>query len=59
VREDFICGLGRWPLATRDAHKLYEQYGFTPSQKPDRSMERHDPDVYAARKSEKLKTKFS
>jgi GNAT superfamily N-acetyltransferase len=42
-----LQGLRRWMLATRDAHKLYAQYGFTLVQKPDRWMERHDPDVYA------------
>jgi len=42
-----LQGLRRWMLATRDAHKIYAQYGFTPVQKPDRWMERHDPDVYA------------
>jgi N-acetylglutamate synthase-like GNAT family acetyltransferase len=42
-----LQGLRRWMLATRDAHKLYANYGFTPVQKPDRWMERHDPDVYA------------
>ena len=42
-----LQGLRRWTLATRDAHQLYAQYGFTPFQKPDRWMERHDPDVYA------------
>lgn len=40
-------GLRRWMLATRDAHELYARYGFTPIAKPDRLMERHDPDVYA------------
>ena len=33
-------------LATRDAHGLYERFGFTPLGNPDRFMERHDPDVY-------------
>jgi GNAT superfamily N-acetyltransferase len=42
-----LQGLRRWTLATRDAHQLYAQYGFTPFQKPDRWMERHDPEVYA------------
>jgi GNAT superfamily N-acetyltransferase len=42
-----LQGLRRWMLATRDAHKIYAQYGFTPVQKPDRWMERHGPDVYA------------
>jgi GNAT superfamily N-acetyltransferase len=47
-----LQGLRRWMLATRDAHKLYANYGFAPVQKPDRWMERHDPDVYAAKKSD-------
>jgi GNAT superfamily N-acetyltransferase len=42
-----VQGLRRWMLATRDAHELYARYGFTPVAKPDRLMERHDPDVYA------------
>jgi hypothetical protein len=48
-----LQGLRRWMLATRDAHKLYANYGFTPVQKPDRWMERHDPDVYAQQSTEK------
>jgi N-acetylglutamate synthase-like GNAT family acetyltransferase len=42
-----VQGLRRWMLATRDAHDLYARYGFAPIAKPDRLMERHDPDVYA------------
>ena len=38
--------LRRWMLATRDAHSLYEQFGFKPLEKPDRFMELHNPDVY-------------
>jgi GNAT superfamily N-acetyltransferase len=38
--------LRRWMLATRDAHSLYEKYGFRPLQKPERFMELHNPDVY-------------
>lgn len=38
--------LRRWVLATRDAHGLYEKFGFTPLAKPERFMERHDPHVY-------------
>lgn len=41
-----LQGLRRWMLATRDAHGLYGQYGFTPVKSPDRWMERHFPDVY-------------
>jgi GNAT superfamily N-acetyltransferase len=44
-----VQGLRRWALATRDAHELYVRYGFTPLAKPDRMMERHDPNVYRRR----------
>ncbi len=30
----------RWMLATRDAHSLYAQFGFTPLSRPDRFMEK-------------------
>lgn len=38
-----LQGLRRWLLATKDAHGLYAQYGFTPVA-PDRFMERRGPD---------------
>jgi len=41
-----LHGLRRFTLATRDAHGLYSQFGFTPFDKPDRWMQKHDPDVY-------------
>jgi GNAT superfamily N-acetyltransferase len=41
-----LQGLRRWILATRDAHGLYQQLGFTPLKKPETFMERHDPDAY-------------
>lgn len=41
-----LQGLRRWSLITRDAHRLYQQYGFTPLANPDGWMEIHDPDVY-------------
>jgi GNAT superfamily N-acetyltransferase len=44
-----LQGLRRWMLATRDAHGLYEKFGFTPLKKPDVFMERHNPNVYDAR----------
>ncbi len=44
-----LQGLRRMLLATRDAHWLYGQYGFTPLAAPDRFMERHDPSVYVLR----------
>jgi len=42
-----LQGLRRWMLATRDAHSLYARYGFTPLAKPERVMERHDPNACA------------
>ena len=41
-----IQGLRRWVLATRDAHGLYEQFGFTELKFPDRWMERAAQDAY-------------
>lgn len=35
-----LAGLRRWILATRDAHGLYGQYGFTPLSAPQTFMER-------------------
>jgi hypothetical protein len=34
-----LQGLRRWSLATRDAHGLYRQYGFTALKDPSRWME--------------------
>lgn len=34
-----LQGLRRWLLATKDAHGLYEQFGFMPTRDPDRWME--------------------
>lgn len=41
-----LQGFRRWVLATRDAHKLYEQYGFTSLKHPERWMEKAAPDAY-------------
>lgn len=41
-----LRGLRRWVLATKDAHGLYEQYGFTGLRFPERWMERAAPDAY-------------
>lgn len=35
-----LQGLRRWVLATRDAHNLYEQFGFTALDNPDIFMQR-------------------
>jgi GNAT superfamily N-acetyltransferase len=47
-----LQGLRRWSLVTRDAHGLYEQFGFRALSAPERWMEIHSPAVYAG--SEKL-----
>jgi GNAT superfamily N-acetyltransferase len=39
-------GMRRWILVTRDAHGLYQQFGFTPLKSAERFMELHRPDVY-------------
>ena len=41
-----LKGLRRWLLATRDAHGLYAQYGFTELHDATKFMERWDPDIY-------------
>ena len=41
-----LQGLRRWMLATRDAHGLYRQFGFTAPSDPSVWMEIHDPQVY-------------
>lgn len=37
-----LGGLRRWLLATRDAHDLYRQFGFTNLSEPDRWMEQRN-----------------
>jgi len=43
-----LQGLRRWWLFTKDAHGLYEQFGWTSIQDDisKRSMQKHNPDVY-------------
>lgn len=41
-----LQGLRRFTLATRDAHGLYARFGFTPFDRPDRWMQKHNPTVY-------------
>ncbi len=41
-----LQGLRRWVLATRDAHGLYEKFGFTELKHPERWMERAAPGAY-------------
>lgn len=41
-----LQGLRRWSLASRDAHGLYRQFGFSEIAHPERLMEIANPDVY-------------
>ncbi|MEL0660842.1 GNAT family N-acetyltransferase [Psychromonas arctica] len=41
-----LQGLRRMLLATRDAHGLYQQFGFTLLHSPELFMELHQPNVY-------------
>jgi nitroimidazol reductase NimA-like FMN-containing flavoprotein (pyridoxamine 5'-phosphate oxidase superfamily)/GNAT superfamily N-acetyltransferase len=41
-----LQGLRLWTLRTADAHRLYEKFGFASPARPERQMERADPDVY-------------
>jgi GNAT superfamily N-acetyltransferase len=41
-----LQGLRRMMLATRDAHALYEKFGFKSIATPARFMERHNPNAY-------------
>jgi GNAT superfamily N-acetyltransferase len=43
-----LQGLRRWSLITRDAHKLYRQFGFRELKNPERWMELHHPNVYSS-----------
>ena len=38
--------LRRWMLATRDAHGLYTQFGFTPLDNPEAMMQIARPNIY-------------
>jgi len=42
-----LQGLRRMLLATRDAHGLYEKFGFKPLAAPARFMELHKPSTYS------------
>ena len=41
-----LQNLRRWILATRDAHGLYEKFGFAALRFPERWMEKTAPDAY-------------
>ena len=46
MRHPELQDLGLWVLVTADAHGLYARHGFKAPAKPERYMERRDPDVY-------------
>ena len=46
VNHPELQGFRRWVLATKDAHTLYEKYGFTPLKHPERWMEKAAPNAY-------------
>jgi GNAT superfamily N-acetyltransferase len=48
---DWVKGLRVIKLATKDAHPLYERYGFTICQNPERVMEIVRKDIYYTVKS--------
>lgn len=41
-----LQNLRRWILATKDAHRLYEKYGFFALRRPERWMEKPAPNAY-------------
>lgn len=43
-----LQGFRRFLLATRDAHELYRQFGFTEISNPENLMHVHNPNVYTA-----------
>jgi len=52
-----LQGLRRWMLATRDAHGLYERFGFTAVSRPERWMEIHHTEIYAKAASQTTRQK--
>lgn len=46
VNHPDLQGFRRWVLATKDAHKLYEKFGFTDLKFPERWMEKTAPNAY-------------
>lgn len=46
VNHPDLQGFRRWLLATRDAHALYEKFGFAALRAPDRWMEKTAPNAY-------------
>ena len=47
VNHPDLQGLRRFVLVTRDAHGLYDQFGFQPLARPEGYMEVFRPDIYS------------
>jgi GNAT superfamily N-acetyltransferase len=47
-----LDGLRRFTLATKDAHKLYEKFGFALPKFPERQMEISKPGIYERKEKE-------
>ena|SRR6266480_1494323 len=45
IAHPHLQGFRRWVLSTKDAHGLYERFGFLPLRRPERWMERPDPNM--------------
>ena len=43
-----LQGFRRWVLATKDAHELYRKFGFQELKRPERWLERPDPQMQEA-----------
>src|SRR5215471_13143449 len=46
MRHPDLQNFRRWLLGTKDAHGLYQRFGFTRPLYPERQMERADPSIY-------------
>lgn len=55
VQLNWVKGLRRFMLATKDAHELYKKFGFITPAHPDRLMEITQPDIYLKKMSNELK----
>ncbi len=47
LERPYLQNLRKFALATRDAHSLYAQFGWTQLQEPDRQMEINRPGLYS------------
>jgi hypothetical protein len=48
-----LQGLRRWSLVTKDAHGLYQQFGFRAVAKPQTYMEIINPQIYKGERRRK------